>query len=121
MPFPSPADDFAEKRLDVTDLLMPQPTSTYFMRVSGDAMIGYGIGDRDIVVIDRALKASDQAIIVARLGEAFTLRRIRMKDGRVWLVAANSAYGAIEVTKREDFEVWGVVTWVLHKIAWRLR
>jgi DNA polymerase V len=121
MPFPSPADDHAEKRLDITDLLIAHPASTYFMRVSGDAMIGDGIGDRDTVVIDRALTASDQAIIVARLGTRFTLRRLRIKDGRMWLQAANSAYSTIEVTKREDFEVWGVVTWVLHKIAWRLR
>jgi DNA polymerase V len=121
MPFPSPADDYAEKRLDVSELLVPHPDSTYFMRVSGDAMIGEGIEDRDVVVIDRSLTASDQAIIVARLGTRFTLRRLHMEDDRVWLVAANSAYGAIEVTKREDFEVWGVVTWVLHKIAWHLR
>ena len=121
MPFPSPADDYAEKRLDITELLIPHSISTYFMRVSGDAMIGDGIEDHDIVVIDRALQASDHAIIMARLGETFTLRRLRMKDGRTWLVAANTAYAPIEVTKRQDFEVWGVVTWVLHKIAWRLR
>jgi DNA polymerase V len=121
MPFPSPADDFAEKRLDITDLLVPHPTSTYFMRISGEAMVGIGIQDGDIVVVDRALTASDSAIIIARLDREFMLRRLRMKNGKTWLVAANTAYVTIEVTKREDFEVWGVVTWVLHKIAWRLR
>lgn len=121
MPFPSPADDFAEKRLDVTDLLIPHPDSTFFMRVRGGAMIGDGIEDQDIVVLDRALTASDRSIIVAHLGTEYMLRRLRTKNSRVWLQAANSAYGTIEVTGRKDFEVWGVVTWVLHKIAWRLR
>ena len=84
-------------------------------------MIGAGIQDHDIVVVDRALTASDHAIIIAKLGTELMLRRLRTKEGRTWLVAANTAYATIEVTKREDFEVWGVCTWVLHKIAWRLR
>jgi len=121
MPFPSPADDFREKRLDITDLLVPHPTSTYFMRTSGEAMVGVGIQDGDIVVVDRALSASDSAIIVARLDQEFMLRRLRTRSGKTWLLAANTAYPAIEVTTRGDFEVWGVVTWVLHKVAWRLR
>ena len=121
MGFPSPADDHADKRLDITDLLLPHPDSTYFMRVSGEAMIGVGIQDRDIVVIDRALTASDQTIVLAKVGKEMLLRRLRIRDGRTWLVPANLAYKAIEVTGRADFEVWGVCTWVLHQFAWRLR
>ena len=121
MGFPSPADDYADKRLDVTDLLIAHPEATYFMRTSGEAMIGAGIQDRDLVVIDRSLPASDQSIIIAKVGTELLLRRLRMKDGRTWLVPANLAYQSIEVTGRTDFEVWGVVTWVLHKVAWPLR
>lgn len=121
MSFPSPADDFAEKRLDITDLLIPHPTSTYFMRISGEAMIGVGIQDGDIVVVDRALSTSDFSIIIAQLDKEFLVRRLRIRDGKRWLVPANTAYPTIEVTTRKDFEVWGVVTWLLHKVAWRLR
>src|SRR5437660_12786682 len=98
MPFPSPADDHSEKRLDVNELLVPHPDSIYFMRTTGEAMVGAGFQDRDIVVIDRALTASDQSIVDARLGTELMLRRLRMKDGRTWLVAANLAYQSIDAT-----------------------
>jgi DNA polymerase V len=114
--FPSPASDYEERELDLNDLVMPHPTSSYCMRVSGDSMIEACIYSDDIVVIDRAVTAAHNRIVVARIGEEFTLKRLQLMKGRkIFLKPENPKYLAMEVTGRDDFEVWGVVTWVLHK------
>jgi DNA polymerase V len=119
--FPSPAGDYEERELDINDLVMPHPTSSYFMRVSGDSMTGACIYHDDIIVIDRAITAANNRIVVARIGADFTLKRLQlMKNRKIFLKPENPKYTAIEVTSRDDFEVWGVVTWVLHRQVRRL-
>src|SRR5437667_7363867 len=115
--FPPPADDWREKRLDVNDLVFPHPISTYYMRVEGDSMNGACIADQDIVVVDRAITATHNKIVVARLGEDFTLKRLQVINGRkMFLKSENPAYPAIEVSFRTDFEIWGCVTYVIHRL-----
>ena len=75
--FPSPASDYEERNLDINDLVVPHPTSSYFMRVSGDSMTGACIYSDDIIVIDRAITAANNRIVVARIGEEFTLKRLQ--------------------------------------------
>jgi len=116
--FPSPADDWREKRLDVNDQVVPHPISTYYMRVVGDSMKGACIADQDIVVVDRAITATHNKIVVARLGEDFTLKRLQVINGRkMFLKSENPAYPAIEVSSRTDFEIWGCVTYVIHRLT----
>lgn len=117
--FPSPADDDAEKRLDLNDLVVAHPISTYFMRVSGHSMRDACIYDGDIVAVDRAMTAMHNRIIVARLGEGFLLKRLQMIKGsrRIFLKSEHPHYLAIEVTGRSDFEIFGVATWVMHRLA----
>ena len=116
--FPSPADDWQEKRLDVNDFVVPHPVSTYFMRVEGDSMHGACIDDQDIIVVDRAITATHNQIVVARLGKDFTLKRRQVINGRkIFLKAENPAYQAIEVSSRTDFEIWGCVTHVIHRLT----
>jgi DNA polymerase V len=112
-----PADDYAEKRLNVNDLVVPHPISTYFIKVSDDSMIGASIYPDDIIVVDRAITATHNRIVVARLGQNFTIMRLLIITGgkRIILKPENAKYAAIEVTYRSDFEIWGVVTWILHK------
>ena len=74
--FPSPADDYKEPKLDLNELVVIHPLSTYFMRVAGDSMVGACIYDGDVVAIDRALTATHKKIVVARLGKALTLKRL---------------------------------------------
>jgi DNA polymerase V len=103
-----------EKRLDVNDLVVPHPISTYFMRVDGDSMNGACIADQDIVVVDRAITATHNKIVAARLGEDFTLKRLQVINGRkIFLKSENPAYPAIEVSTRTDFEIWGCVTYII--------
>lgn len=106
-----------EKRLDVNDLVVPHPISTYFMRVEGNSMHGACIDDGDIIIVDRAITATHNKIIVARLGEDFTLKRLQVINGRkIFLKSENPAYPAIEVSSRTDFEIWGCVTYVIHRL-----
>src|SRR5260221_7690731 len=115
--FPSPAGDYEEKRLSLDDLYVLHPISTFFMRVSGDAMIGASIHDGDIIVVDRSITASHNHIVVVRVGEQFTVKRLLLYKRKIYLKAENPKYPPIEVTSRADYEIWGVVTHVVHTLT----
>ena len=101
-----------------TTWLFPIPYTTYYMRVEGDSMKDACIADQDIVVVDRAITATHNKIVVARLGEDFTLKRLQVINGRkMFLKSENPAYPAIEVSSRTDFEIWGCVTYVIHQLT----
>ena len=104
----------------MNDLVVAHPISTYFMRVQGDSMTTACIYNGDIVAVDRALTATHNRIIVARLGDGFTLKRLQIIKGSkrsVFLTSEHPSYPAIEVTNRSDFEIFGVVTWVMHRLS----
>ena len=107
--FPSPASDYEERELDINDLVVPHPTSSYFMRVSGDSMTGAGIQPGSILVVDRAVEADDGDIVIARIGDELCVKRLRLRRGRIWLMPENEKYQPIEVIESMDFEVWGRV------------
>lgn len=111
--FPSPAEDYLENSLDIAKYLVKRPKATFFMRVTGDSMVGAGIHDGDMIVIDRADQVKDGSIVVARLNDEFVVKRFRLIDGRPWLCSANEAYEPIEVTEDTNFEIWGRVTFAI--------
>jgi DNA polymerase V len=117
MGFPSPAGDYEEKRLSLDDLCIPHPISTFFMKVTGDSMIGVSIHDGDIIVVDRSITAFHNAIVVVRVGEQFTVKRLLLYKRKIYLKAENPKYPPIDVTTRTDYEIWGVVTHVVHKLT----
>jgi DNA polymerase V len=108
--FPSPAEDYLEESLDISRYLVRRPKTTFFMRVEGDSMVGAGINDGDLLVIDRAETARDGAIVVARVNDEFCVKQLQLIKGRCWLYPANEKYQPIEITDGDDAEVWGVVT-----------
>ncbi len=114
--FPSPAQDYAEPPLDLNQLLVQHPAATFFVRVNGDSMQDAGIFSGDILVVDKSLQAVDGHIIVAVLEGNFTVKRLQMRDGHCRLLPDNPRYRPVEITPEMDFEVWGVVTYVLHKV-----
>lgn len=114
--FPSPADDFIDKKLDLNDLLIKHPVATFFIRVSGDSMINAGIFSGDILVVDRALDARDKCIVVAVLNSELTVKRLSTKNGKVNLIPENPNYKIISVSPEDTFSIWGVVTNVIHKV-----
>jgi len=114
--FPSPAEDYIEKSLDLNEYLVQHPAATFFVRVTGDSMTGAGINSGDLLIVDRALKAVNGSVIVAILNGEFTVKRLQSSGKRVRLFPENPAYQPIEVTAGCDFEVWGVVVHVIHTV-----
>ena len=114
--FPSPAEDYIEQKLNVQELLVKRPASTFFIRVSGYSMLDAGIHDGDILVVDRSLKASTHKIIVAILDGELTIKRFEQAENTIYLHPENKEYQTITVTPDIDFEVWGVVTNVIHAV-----
>lgn len=114
--FPSPAGDHLEQRLDLNEHLIQHREATFFMRVEGDSMLGAGIHNGDLLVVDRSMQATNQKVVVAVVDGEFTVKRFVRKDSKVLLVAENENYRPIEITSEMDFQVWGVVTWVIHAL-----
>ena len=114
--FPSPADDYIEKHLDLNEHLIKHPSATFFLKVEGESMINAGIHNGDILIVDRSLEASDKKIIVAVVNGELTVKRVRKKKGKLFLVPENDDFTPLCVTEEMDFQVWGVVTSVIHKV-----
>ena len=112
--FPSQADDYIEKPLDFNEYLVRHPAATFCVKVSGDSMINAGIFPNDILVVDRALNAVNNSIVIAVVNAEFTVKRIQFNNGKISLLPENPAYNPIYIDN-ENFEVWGVVTYVIHK------
>lgn len=114
--FPSPAEDYQDRKLDLNDLLIKRPSSTFFVRVSGPSMTGAGIFDGDLLVVDRSVTATDNKIVIAVVNGEFTVKRIRKKGERVFLQPENTSFKEMEILPGMDFVVWGVVVYCIHKV-----
>jgi DNA polymerase V len=114
--FPSPAEDYIEGRLDLNRHLIKHPAATFFVRVAGDSMIGAGIHPGDILVVDRALEPQDSNVVIAVIDGELTVKRISQRHGKLFLVPDNQAYEPLEILEEMEFEVWGVVTSVIHNL-----
>lgn len=106
--FPSPAQDYVEQRIDLNNLLVSHPSSTYFIKVSGDSMVDGGISDGDMLVVDSSIKAEHGDIIVAALSGEFTVKMLMTKPF-LHLKPMNAAHAIIPITDPDQFEVFGVV------------
>jgi DNA polymerase V len=114
--FPSPAEDYIEGRLDLNRHLIKHPAATFFVRVAGDSMIGAGIHPGDILVVDRALEPQDSNVVIAVIDGELTVKRISQRHGKLFLLPDNQAYEPLEILAEMEFEVWGVVTSVIHNL-----
>jgi DNA polymerase V len=114
--FPSPADDYIENNLSLSELLIKNHLSTFLMKTSGDSMIDVGINDGDILVVDRSIEAKNRDIVIAILEGNLTVKRLLFKmNGLVVLKSENIAYKDIQIPELADLEIWGVVTSVIHQ------
>ena len=114
--FPSMAEDYIDRALDLNELLIAHPAATFFVRVSGDSMTGAGIFPDDILIVDKALTPSTNKIVIARINDEFTVKRLVKEVDRVILYPENDQYEPMVITAEMDFEVWGVVTCVIHRV-----
>ena len=113
---PSPAEDYIEGRLDLNRHLIKHPAATFFVRVAGDSMIDAGIHPGDILVVDRALEPKDLSVVIAVVDGELTVKRILRRAAKLYLVPDNRAYLPLEIQADMEFEVWGVVTSVIHHL-----
>lgn len=114
--FPSPADDYVEKRLDLNELLINKPAATFFVRAEGESMLGAGIHPDDILVVDRSVHAGVGKIVVCALDGELTVKRLRSKEGKLVLAPENPDYQDIPLKEEVDMVIWGVVTSVIHNV-----
>lgn len=108
--FPSPAEDFAVNRLDLTQILITHPQATYIWKVSGESMQDLGIDDGDLLLVNRALRALHDYIVVATVDGEYTLKQLHRRPGPMRLKAGNSSFPDIIPKDGQIIEVWGVVT-----------
>ncbi|GGZ84534.1 LexA family protein [Algibacter mikhailovii] len=115
--FPSPTEDFEEQQhLSLDKELVRNKETTFYARVSGQSMIGAGLDDNDLLVIDRSLAPANNKIAVCFLDGEFTVKRLRVDKDEIWLQPENPNYPIIRVTEDNDFVVWGIVTNVIKKV-----
>ena len=116
--FPSPAQNYKNGTIDLNRVLVRHRETTFFARVEGDTMKEDGIGNGDIVVIDKSLDAKDGDIVVAHLDGEFVLRRLQIdkKQKCAWLLPADSKSKPTKITDGNDLVIWGVVTYTIKKI-----
>ncbi|WP_243363856.1 LexA family protein [Fundidesulfovibrio terrae] len=113
--FPSPSEDYIDQHLDLNEHVVRHPAATFFVRASGESMAGANIQPGDILVVDRALEPASGRIVIAALEGELTVKRLRIKSGRVSLEPANPSFKPVEILPDSDFEIWGVVTFIIHK------
>jgi len=114
--FPSPAEDFKQQRISLDKELIKNKEATFFARVSGQSMIGAGLDDSDLLVIDRSLEPQHDKIAVCFLDGEFTVKRLKVKHDGIWLQPENPEYEPIKITKENNFVIWGIVTNVIKKV-----
>lgn len=105
--------DYNEESLDLNELCVQHPTATYYVRASGNSMIEAGIHDQDVLVVDRSLRASDGNIVVAALNGEFTVKVLTTKPSLA-LEPRNEAFDTISISEDDEFDIFGVVTFVVH-------
>lgn len=113
--FPSPADDFIEKHLDLNTHLIKHPASTFFVIASGDSMKDAGITSGDMLIVDKSLPVAHGKIVIAALDGELTVKRLSCQNNQVQLLPANSAYPPIDITNEQEMVIWGVVTHIIHQ------
>ena len=114
--FPSPAADFDGSRISIDQVVVKNPTATFYAKANGNSMIGAGIDDGDILVIDKSIEPQDGKIAVCFIDGEFTVKRIKIQENSLLLLPENKLFEPIEVTQENDFIIWGIVTYVLKKL-----
>jgi DNA polymerase V len=114
--FPSPADDYVERSLDLNELLVQKPAATFFARAQGESMLGAGIHPNDILVVDRSLEPVPGRVVICALNGELVVKRLKRQNDQWVLASENSAYPDIAIHDELDMVVWGVVTHVIHPL-----
>ena len=117
--FPIPLDnDERAQSIELISMLCPYPESCYLIRVKGNSMIDADIHDGDIVIVDKSKRnPSEEDVAVCELNGEYTLKHFIKEGNEGWLVPENADFPRIKITDADDFSIWGVVTYVIHKAS----
>ena len=114
--FPSPAEEYIDAGIDLNEQLILNPSSTFFLRVSGQSMTGVGIHHNDLLVVDRSLDPQPGKIVVAILDGEFTVKQLKYHHGGAFLEAHHPSYPTIDLRHYGDVQIWGVATYAIHSL-----
>lgn len=115
--FGAAADDYAERGIDLNEQLIRNKPATFFLRMSGDAMIDAGIHNGDILIVDRSLKGASGKVVVATLNGEMLIRRLEKTFNKIRLIPETNKLSAIDIDLNScEFSIWGVVTYVIHAV-----
>ena len=112
----SSASDTIEEKLNLHSYIVRHPNATFFVKVQGDSMNGAGIQEGDIVAVDRAIPPKHGSIVIAAVNGEMTIKRLFIEKKRVTLLAENPTYPPLPIQEEQDLRIWGVVTFVIHKV-----
>jgi DNA polymerase V len=113
--FPSPADDYIDKQLDLNELLVQNRPATFFMRVDGGALQSAGINHGDMLIVDRSINATQGKIVVAIVAGELVVRRVENLDEKLVLTSDETS-DSHEFVDGEEIQIWGVATSVIHQL-----
>jgi DNA polymerase V len=113
--FPSPAADFLDVIIDLNKYLIKNPSTTFVAFTDGNSLIGAGINNKDLLIIDKSLEPTDGKIAVCIIDGEFTAKRLKVLDKEIWLMPENENFKPIKISEYNDFEIWGIVTFSIKK------
>ena len=113
--FPSPAQDYIDKKLDLNEFLINNANATFIVRANSLSMLNAGIDINDALIVDRSIEAQHRDIVIACVDNEFTVKRLIIDAKECWLKAENDGYPDIHPEEGQQFEIWGVVTNVIKK------
>lgn len=112
--FPSPAEDYLEKKLDLHELLIKRPAATFFLRVGNEVVPDIGLQVNDILVVDRSITPSDGKLVVAAIDGHLAVKRLHQTGQGVCLTSDNPRSVALKLDS--DDVIWGVITSIIHRL-----
>ncbi|GAB3199593.1 DNA polymerase V [Pontibacter aydingkolensis] len=112
--FPSPSADYIEETINLNKHLIRNPSSTYFIKASGESMREACIRDTDLLIVDKSIKVKNGYPIVCWLNGGFTIKTYRKEKDKIYLEPANPNYQKVELAEGMDFTFWGVVSYSIH-------
>ena len=115
--FPSPATDYVSEHLDLNEHLIAHKEATFYVRAKGLSMVGAGIQDGDLLIVDRSLTPTHRSVVIAVVDGEFTCKRLYRRAGRIRLIAENPEFPAIDFNDGQELQIWGVVTNVIHRMS----
>ena len=111
--FPSPATDYIEDDVDLNSHLIKNAPATFIIRVQGKSMNSVGIYDGDLLVVDRSIDPKNSSTVIANVNEELVVKTFLKDKEKNYLTSGQKK---IELNENPNIIIWGVVTYVIHKL-----